>query len=169
MIEGVHVVPLRKFGDERGHFFETFRRAWIPDAREMVQGNYSFSKAGVLRGMHYHLRQADFWAVPSGSVQAALYDLRRSSLTSGQSQMIRMGDFDLIGLYIPPGVAHGFFALTDAVMTYLVDAEYDGTDERGVRWNDPALGLAWGVVRPVLSERDQNNPLLAELPADILP
>src|SRR5215471_3723547 len=111
VIQGVSIVPLRRFGDDRGHFFETFRRGWVPEARDMVQGNCSFSKAGVLRGLHYHLKQADFWVVPSGHVRAAMYDLRASSPTRGRQQTIDMGDANQVGLYIPRGVAHGFCAL----------------------------------------------------------
>jgi dTDP-4-dehydrorhamnose 3,5-epimerase len=135
----------------------------------MVQGNVSFSKAGVLRGMHYHIKQADFWLVPSGSVRAALCDLRASSPTRGASEMLDMGERNPVGLYIPKGVAHGFHALADSFMTYLVDEYYDNSDERGVRWNDPALGLSWGAERPTVSARDQKNPALADIPPGDLP
>src|SRR5215831_6293415 len=64
-IRGVYIVPLRAFADDRGYFFESFRKTWVPGVAEMIQGNVSFSKAGVLRGLHYHLKQADFWLVPS--------------------------------------------------------------------------------------------------------
>lgn len=168
-IVGVYRVPLRCFGDERGHFFETFRRGWIPDAREMVQGNCSFSKAGVLRGLHYHLKQADLWVVPSGRVRAALYDLRRGSPTRGRSEVLELGDANPIALYVPKGVAHGFYAITDALVTYLVDELYDNSDELGVRWDDPALGIAWRVSDPILSARDRSNPLLAAIPTDAIP
>lgn len=168
-IQGVYVVPLKAFADDRGYFFESFRRGWIPGVRDMVQGNVSFSKAGVLRGMHYHLKQADFWLVPSGRVRAALADLRVSSPTRGASEMLDMGEGNPVGLYIPKGVAHGFHALADSFMTYLVDEYYDNSDERGVRWDDPALGLRWGAERPIVSARDQKNPSLADIPAADLP
>lgn len=168
-IAGVYQVPLRSFSDNRGYFFESFRRSWIPEMRDVVQGNVSFSKAGVLRGMHYHLKQADFWLVPSGLVRAALFDLRRSSSTRGAKQIVDLGEGHPFGLYIPPGVAHGFCALADSLMTYLVDEYYDNSDERGVRWDDPALGIDWGVADAIVSDRDRLNPLLAEVPADELP
>jgi dTDP-4-dehydrorhamnose 3,5-epimerase len=135
----------------------------------MVQGNVSFSKPKVLRGMHYHLKQADFWLVPSGRVRAALYDLRTSSPTRGQTEVLDLGTEFPFGLYIPKGVAHGFCALVDSFMTYLVDEYYDNSDERGVRWDDPALGLAWGIDEPIVSDRDRENPLLADIPTDLLP
>ena len=102
----------------------------------------------MLRGLHYHRKQADLWAVPSGHVRAALYDFRASSPTYGVSQVIEMGQSHPVGLYIPKGVAHGFYALADSFMTYLVDEYYDNTDELGILWNDPALGLDWGAVEP---------------------
>ena len=169
-IQGVCVVPLRAFADNRGYFFESFRRSWLPPGTpDMVQGNVSFSRAGVLRGMHYHLRQADFWLVPSGHVRAALYDLRATSPTRGVSQVLELGDAHPFGLYIPPGVAHGHYAVSASLMTYLVDQYYDDSDEKGIRWDDPALGIDWGVRDPILSARDQQNPSLADIPADRLP
>ena len=168
-IDGVKIVSFKSFGDDRGYFFESFRQSWLPDTRPMVQGNCSFSKAGVLRGLHYHLKQADFWVVPSGRVRAALYDLRVSSPTRGVSEMVEMGADAPVGLYIPKGVAHGFYDVEDSFMTYLVDEYYDASDELGVRWDDPALGIHWGAERPILSDRDARNPPLAEIPPQRLP
>jgi dTDP-4-dehydrorhamnose 3,5-epimerase len=82
---------------------------------------------------------------------------------------LELGDQSLIGVYIPIGVAHGFVALTDAILTYLVDNYYDGTDEHGVAWNDPDINLPWGIVNPYLSPRDAQNPLLRDIPAENLP
>jgi dTDP-4-dehydrorhamnose 3,5-epimerase len=168
-IAGVYIVPLRAFADSRGYFFESFRRGWIPGVRDMVQGNVSFSKPNVLRGMHYHLKQADFWLVPSGRVRAALYDMRASSPTRGANEVLDLGTDYPFGLYIPKGVAHGFCALVESFMTYLVDEYYDNSDERGVRWDDPALGITWGVESPIVSDRDRQNPLLADVPPELLP
>jgi len=168
-IAGVYVVPFRAASDSRGLFFESFRRSWIPGARQMVQGNCSFSKAGVLRGLHYHLKQADFWVVPSGRVRVGLYDLRLSSPTRGASERLEVSGERPLGLYIPKGVAHGYYAVEDSFMTYLVDEYYDGADELGVRWDDPAIGLDWGTPDPVLSDRDRGSPVLSELPPDQLP
>jgi dTDP-4-dehydrorhamnose 3,5-epimerase len=163
-------VRFQKFGDSRGYFYESFRKGWIPGVREMVQGNCSFSQPGVLRGMHYHLKQADFWSVPVGRVRAALYDFRPGSPTKGASQMVDLGRDSPVGLYIPRGVAHGFCALEESFMTYLVDEYYDGADELGIRWDDPALGLDWALTAaPVLSDRDAKNPLLADVPAEVRP
>jgi dTDP-4-dehydrorhamnose 3,5-epimerase len=163
-IQGVYIVRFKKFADSRGYFYESYRRSWIPGVRDMVQGNCSYSAAGVLRGMHYHLKQADFWGVPVGRVKAALYDFRPSSPTKGASLVVEMGRESPVGLYIPKGVAHGFCALEESFMTYLVDEYYDGADELGIRYDDPALGIDWGLnAAPVLSDRDAGNPKLADI------
>ena len=96
-------------------------------------------------------------------------DLRRGSPTFGASQVIEIGDENQTGIFIPTGVAHGFLALTDVTLTYLVDNTYDGADELGVAWNDPALAVAWGVSDPILSARDRNNPLLADIVDEKMP
>lgn len=169
-IAGVKFAVLKPFADERGRFMETFRKEWFPERTwEIVQTNRSDSRAGVLRGLHYHFRQVDYWYVPAGRVRAGLADLRRSSPTFGRAELVDLGDDNQMGLFIPPGVAHGFLALTDATLTYLVDNYYDGNDEFGVAWDDPDLGLAWGAASPLLSARDRANPRLRAIPPAHLP
>ena len=169
-IQGVLRVTLTPYGDERGRFVETFRKAWFPQRGwGAVQANASYSKSGVLRGLHYHHRQIDYWFVVSGRVRVGLADLRASSPTSGRCEAFELSSEDPTGLYIPVGVAHGFVSLTDVVLTYLVDNYYDSTDEHGVAWNDPDIGLAWGVEHPSLSPRDAANPLLRDIPSGRLP
>jgi dTDP-4-dehydrorhamnose 3,5-epimerase len=145
-------------------FIETYRRQWFPQAREMVQSNRSNKQAGALVGLHYHLHQADYWYCPVGTIRVVLHDLREGSPTDGATQCFDIGGDNHIGVFIPPGVAHGFAALSDVVMTYLVDGYYNPADELGVAWNDPTVGADWGVADPVLSDRDQSNPLRAHLP-----
>lgn len=159
-IAGVYTLALKEFPDERGRFVETFRKEWVPGAAEMVQANRSDSKAGTLRGMHYHLFQADYWYLVSGRALAGLYDFRASSPTAGASATL---DLEGIGLYIPPGVAHGFYAVTDVTLCYLVDQYYDGSDELGFRYDDPALAFDWPAPPEFVSERDRSNPLLADV------
>ncbi len=169
-IPGVHIVHLRPFADARGRFIEIFRKEWFPQRSwAAVQSNRSESAAGVLRGLHYHHHQVDYWHVIQGKIQAALLDLRRSSPTFGVSQMIDMGQDDMLGLFIPIGVAHGFVSLTEATLLYYVDNYYDGADEFGVAWNDPDLGLSWPIAAPIVSERDAGNPRLGDIPRDDLP
>ena len=163
-IVGVHVVRLQSHPDDRGRFVETYRRNWIPGANEMVQGNRSDSKPGVLRGIHYHLFQSDYWYVPAGRSFVALVDLRQSSPTFKAVQTLEIGDANDAGVYIPPGVGHGFYALSDVTMTYLVDQYFDGSDELGVRFDDPAISVPWPEGERIVSERDRSNPLLSEIP-----
>lgn len=169
-IAGVKLVRLTAWSDERGTFMETFRRSWFPERTwDVMQTNCSYSRKGVLRGLHFHHRQVDYWFVPSGEIRVGLADLRPHSPTYRASQTIEIGEHDPVGVFIPIGVAHGFLALTDAALTYLVDNYYDGEDERGVAWNDPALAVAWGVTDPILSNRDRQNPLFRDLPPEQLP
>lgn len=165
-IAGVQIVQLRAHGDARGSFREIFRREWFPQrAWEQLQSNCSRSAAGVLRGLHYHFHQVDYWFVAHGLVRAALFDMRPGSPTYGAVQTLDLGAERELGLYIPIGVAHGFAALQDATLLYIVDRYFDGRDEYGVAWDDPALGIDWGVRDPVVSERDRRNPRHADVPA----
>lgn len=173
-IDGVVVVEPSVFGDERGCFVETYRRSWFPTQREMIQANRADRRAASIVGLHYHLHQADYWYVPFGRARVVLHDLRRGSDTDGATLTIDLGsdgtgDPDHRGVYIPPGVAHGFAALTDMTITYLVDGYYNPADELGVAWDDPDIGAEWGVVDPVVSERDQKNPPRNGLPVDLQP
>jgi dTDP-4-dehydrorhamnose 3,5-epimerase len=174
VIAGVYVVEPVIHGDERGYFIETYRREWFPLGREMVQGNRGDRVAGSVVGLHYHLHQADYWYVPYGSCRVVLHDLRTGSTTDGATQTIDLGrradgSHDHRGVFIPPGVAHGFAALTDMTITYLVDSYYNGADELGVAWDDPAIDADWGVSEPVLSARDQKNPGRSELDPQFQP
>lgn len=169
-IAGVRFVHLVEHADERGRFVETFRREWFPERGwTSVQGNRSDSRRGVLRGLHFHHRQIDYWYPLSGRIRVGLYDLRRSSPTRGAGEILDVGADRPVGIFIPVGVAHGFLALEDAVLTYVVDNYYDASDELGVAWNDPDVGLDWGIREPLLSPRDARNPRLREIPADRLP
>ncbi len=169
-IKDVKFAHLRAFTDERGRFLETFRKAWFPERTwERVQTNRSDSRAGVLRGLHYHFHQVDYWYCARGTVRVVLADLRPSSPTYKAVEVLEIGDQNQTGVFIPVGVAHGFVALTDATLMYLVDNYYDGGDEFGVAWDDPELAIDWGVTAPILSPRDQANPRLADISPEKLP
>jgi dTDP-4-dehydrorhamnose 3,5-epimerase len=168
-IDGVVVVEPDVHGDSRGTFVETWRKEWFPGAPEMVQANRSDKVAGSVVAFHYHLHQADYWYVVSGSARVVLHDLRTDSPTEGTTMTLELDGSTHRGVYIPPGVAHGFAALTDLVLWYMVDGYYDPADELGVAWDDPDLHVDWGVSEPVVSERDRSNPRRAEIPADRLP
>ena len=168
-ITGVVLVEPDAHGDERGRFVESYRRSWFPHGREMVQGNRSDKQAGALVGLHYHLHQADYWYVPRGLALVVLHDLREGSPTDGATMSFEMGDGHELGAFIPPGVAHGFAALTDLTITYLVDQYYNPADENGVAWDDPDLGIDWGVAEAVVSARDRQNPRVRDIPPDRRP
>lgn len=172
-ISGVVVVTPRVFTDDRGCFVETWRQEWLPvDSPAMVQSNRADRIAGTLVGMHYHLRQSDYWYVPFGRAFVALHDLRASSSSWGATATFEIGEHDHRGIYIPPGVAHGFYAMTDLTITYLVDRYYDRNDELGVAWDDPDMDIAWPLRdgrAPALSARDQANPLRSALPEALRP
>ncbi|MFN2141853.1 MAG: dTDP-4-dehydrorhamnose 3,5-epimerase family protein [Candidatus Promineifilaceae bacterium] len=170
-ISGLQIVRLQAFGDDRGRFMETFRKEWFPQRSwDRVQMNRSDSKKRVLRGLHYHHRQIDYWYVVQGLLRAALVDIRPDSATYLNTFLIEMGGENNIGLFIPSGVAHGFFAISDVTLTYVIDNYFDGgRDEYGVAWNDPQIGMDWGTVDPILSDRDRNNPLLRDIVEEDLP
>jgi dTDP-4-dehydrorhamnose 3,5-epimerase len=174
-IDGVLIVTPTVVSDERGLFVETYRKEWVPGAREMVQANRADRRAGCIVGLHFHLHQADYWYVPFGRARVVLHDLREGSPTDGATEIFDLGadahdgSHDHRGVYIPPGVAHGFASLTDMTITYMVDGYYDPADELGVAWDDPAIGADWGVSDPVLSARDQANPTRADLADAIRP
>ena len=163
VIAGVVVVTPDVHHDDRGRFVETYRRSWFPLGREMVQANRSDKQAGTVVGLHYHLHQADYWYVPRGRARVALHDLRVGSPTEGATLTLDIGEHDHRGVFIPPGVAHGFSALTDLTLTYLVDGYYNSDDELGVAWDDADIGIDWGVSQPVLSARDKGNPRRIDL------
>jgi dTDP-4-dehydrorhamnose 3,5-epimerase len=155
-IDGVRIVTLDVYGDLRGRFCEIFRSAAMPET--FVQANHSRSAAGVLRGLHYHRHQADLWYVPAGRAQVGLADLRRRGGTPPTESFVHDAAQPTT-VFIPPGVAHGYLALTDLDVIYWVTGEYDPGDEHGVAWNDPTLGIPWQIdTEPVVSERDAKNP-----------
>ncbi|MCU1498943.1 MAG: dTDP-4-dehydrorhamnose 3,5-epimerase-like enzyme [Acidimicrobiales bacterium] len=169
-IDGVHLVTPAVHGDERGYFVETYRRNWFPAGREMVQANRAERSAGAVVGLHYHLHQSDYWYVVGGHARVVLHDLRAGGPTDGATLALDLGEVgggphNHLGVYIPPGVAHGFASVTDLTLTYLVDGYYNPADELGVAWDDPAIGADWGVADPVLSDRDRANPRRDALPA----
>ena len=138
-----------------------------------VQANLSTSAAGVLRGLHYHRRQLDYWVVASGRAFVALVDVRPVA-EGGERAVVETRELDADEwVVIPSGVAHGFLALEPLELIYLVTNEFDGADELGFAWDDPAVAVPWPAVpatpdgRPILSERDRSNPSLAELVASL--
>jgi len=158
MIDGVVIRDLAVHADERGRFIESFRKEWVVGGREMIQANRADRQAGCIVGLHFHRFQADWWYVVLGTARVVLHDLRIGSPTDGETMSFDLAADEPRGVYIPPGVAHGFASLTDVTLTYLVDGYYDPADELGVAWDDPDIGADWGVTDPVLSGRDSALP-----------
>ena len=166
-IDGVDILEIEPHADDRGALSEVYRRAWVPTAEESIQANLSESKPGVLRGLHWHRRQRDYWCFLEGRALATLVDLREGSPTQRDVMTIHVDtDVQRTGISIPPGIAHGFAAETDVLLLYLVDAYYTGEDEFGLAWDDPEIAIAWPNAEPLLSERDRSNPSLAEVLRD---
>jgi dTDP-4-dehydrorhamnose 3,5-epimerase len=180
-LAGVRYGATARFGDERGSFRELWRAsAFGPidataagtgagTASAFVQANLSVSAPGVLRGLHFHHRQLDYWFVASGRAFTALVDLR-PMLGGGEAPVVETRVLEADDwVAIPAGVAHGFLALDPLELIYLVTNEYDGTDELGFAWDDPLAAVPWPAVptspdgRPILSDRDRTNPSLSEL------
>ena len=169
IVAGAFIVEPEIHGDQRGLFIETYRREWFPHGREMIQGNRANRQINALVGLHYHLHQADYWYVPFGTARVVLHDLREGGPTDGATLCLDLSGENHKGIFIPPGVAHGFSALTDMVITYMVDNYYNPQDELGVHWDDPVIAADWGIDTPILSARDETNPLRGDIPANRRP
>jgi len=168
------IEPLRH-SDERGFFLESFhrgryRRVGIED--DFVQDNHSRSEKGVLRGLHFQVKrpQAQLVTVMRGRIFDVAVDLRPNSPTFSQWYGTELADDANPQLYMPPGFAHGYCVLSEyADLHYKVSRYYDASDEGGVLWNDPAIGIRWPIDEPNISPRDAAYPHLAELSNDRLP
>ena len=149
-MEGVRRIPLRRFEDKRGWFVEIYRASRFE--RPMRQTNVSFSRQGVIRGLHYHERgQDDLFVCLQGTARVVVLDLE-----SGETFTEDIGDENQIGIYVPGRYAHGFEAVTDLLFCYHVTEEYDpeDPDEREVPWDDPRVRDLWSTRSPILSARD---------------
>jgi dTDP-4-dehydrorhamnose 3,5-epimerase len=173
-LDGVALIEPQVFGDERGFFVETFsREAWreLGVDVEFVQHNHSRSVKGTLRGIHFQTEpgQAKLLRCVRGEILDVAVDLRRGSPTYGQWEAHVLNDVKHRQLFVPVGFGHGFAVLSDvADVAYQVSSYYDPATEAGIAWDDPAVGVEWGVESPLLSERDKSAPTLAEI-ADSLP
>ena len=168
----VLIIEPRVFEDRRGFFFESYNRRAFAEAgidAEFVQDNHSRSVRGVLRGLHYQIQHAQgkLVRVVAGEVFDVAVDLRRSSPTFGRHVAMRLSAFDRRMLYIPPGFAHGFLVLSDAAeFLYKTTDYWYPAHERTLRFDDPALGIAWPVdVAPTLAPKDAAGALLADAEA----
>ncbi len=175
-IDGVGLLQPKVLGDERGFFVETYRRnefaaAGIPE--EMVQDNQSRSKRGIVRGMHFQVGDgaAKLVRCARGHIVDVVVDLRRGSPTFGEWEAFDLTDENGHMVYCPIGFAHGFCVMSDlADVFYKQSQYYSDENERGIRYDDPDVGIAWPlpVEELIPSERDRTAPTLAQV-ADDLP
>lgn len=168
-LPGVLLIEPKVFGDSRGFFFEGYHERRYQEAGikgRFVQDNRSRSTRGVLRGLHYQLHhpQGKLVSVYAGEVYDVAVDIRLGSPTYGNYYGIHLKAEEHKQVYIPPGFAHGFCVLSDSAdFIYKCTDYYNPDDEKGLQWNDPALGIQWPITDPELSGKDTENPTLEEL------
>ena len=170
-LAGLKIVQPKVWGDARGYFIESYSEAAFKAAglpTDFVQDNQSLSAKGILRGLHFQkppYAQGKLVRVIKGAVLDVVVDLRSSSPTYGQHHAIELSEDNKTMFWIPPGFAHGFLTLADdTIFVYKVTGLYNKESEGGLLWNDPALGIHWGIENPLLSDKDRIQPLLSELP-----
>jgi dTDP-4-dehydrorhamnose 3,5-epimerase len=176
-LDGVLELQPTRHGDERGWFAETFRAERLAELgipHDFVQENQSLSRSvGTVRGLHLQLapfEQGKLVQVVQGAIFDVAVDVRPGSETFGRHASVRLDADRGNQLWIPPGFAHGFCTLTPEVrVLYKVTAYYSASSDRSIRWDDPAIGIDWPVARhrAVLSQKDANAPLLAELAEEL--
>ncbi|MDP5140188.1 MAG: dTDP-4-dehydrorhamnose 3,5-epimerase [Spirosomaceae bacterium] len=172
-IEGLIEVFPRVFNDDRGYFFESyqyeaFKKNGIPEV--FVQDNQSFSTKGVLRGLHLQHAphaQGKLVRVISGTVLDVAVDVRVGSPTFGKHETFLLSSEKQNMVYVPPGFAHGFVTLEDAVFSYKCTNLYDKASEKGIIWNDHELNIDWGIENPNVSEKDEQLPTFQEFAAKL--
>ncbi len=165
----VLVIEPKVFDDERGWFTETYRRSDFTRAGisgDLRQTNHSRSRRGVLRGLHYQkapMAQGKLVRCPRGEIQDVVVDIRKGSPTYARWYSLMLSEQNRRMLWVPEGFAHGLLAVTDvAEVLYQTTAEYSADHERGIRWNDPAIAIAWRDAEPIVSVKDRALPLLAD-------
>jgi dTDP-4-dehydrorhamnose 3,5-epimerase len=169
-LPGVKLIEPKVFGDERGFFLESWNARSFAESGldlDFVQDNHSRSSRGVLRGLHYQLKnpQGKLVRVTAGAVFDVAVDVRRSSPHFGRWVGYELSGANKRMLWVPPGFAHGFVVLSESAdFLYKCTQLYDGSDDRGVRWDDPAIGIDWPLagMTPQLSGKDAAAPLLAD-------
>lgn len=157
------------YRDERGFFLETYREEHLEAqgiSIHFVQDNLSKSQKNTVRGLHYQIRQQQdkLIMVMQGKILDVAVDLRQDSSTFGEYTAIELSAENKHQMFIPKGFAHGFAVLSDeALVYYKCSAYYDPEGERGLYWDDPKLDIDWKVDNPIVSEKDQNQPLFNEI------
>ena len=169
-IDGLVIAEPDVFADNRGFFMETYKKSLFSTNGievEFSQDNHSYSKEGVLRGLHFQKEpygQDKLVRCIKGEIYDVAVDLRKNSPTFGKWYGLNLSEENKKMFYIPRGFAHGFYVLSEtAEVSYKVSGEYVPSANCGVLWNDPEIGIDWGVIKPILSEQDAKWPTLAEI------
>jgi dTDP-4-dehydrorhamnose 3,5-epimerase len=169
-LQGASIIEPTVHGDSRGYFMESYNDALLQQQGikyNFIQDNQSLSaEPGVLRGLHYQLNpkaQTKLLRVLSGAIYDVIVDIRRQSPTFGQWVGVILSEHNHRQLLVPNGFAHGFCTLVpNTQVFYKVDEYYSPENDRGILWNDPALGIDWPTSSPILSDKDQRHPLLQD-------
>lgn len=168
-IPDVILIKPKIFYDVRGFFLETYKSSDFLKAgieKTFVQDNLSYSKKGVLRGLHYQLNpasQGKLVRVLKGKILDVAVDIRKGSPTFGRWISEILSEDNRHMLWIPEGFAHGFLSLEEGTeVLYKNTSEYEPSLDRGIIWNDPEIGINWGIDNPIVSDKDNKHPLLKE-------
>lgn len=166
-LKGVKKIPLKVFHDDRGFFYESFKEPYLYEmgiTDRFVQDNHSYSKKGVLRGMHFQAGQAKLLNVVSGVIFDVFVDIRPFSPTFRKWQGVVLDASKKELLFIPDGFAHGFFVISDeAHLIYKVSDIYNPQAEKSFRYDDPSVGIQWPEGSRIVSKRDATAPLFMEV------
>lgn len=174
ILDGVYIIEPKSFGDNRGWFMESYSKRDMEAAGiniDFVQDNRSYSaKKGIIRGLHFQknpMAQAKLITCIRGEILDVAVDLRKASPTYKQWISVELTAENRKELLIPKGFAHGFVTLSDDVeIMYKCDEFYSPEHDGGIRFDDPDIGVEWGVTDPILSEKDTNAPFLKDIELD---
>lgn len=174
-LEGVWLIKPNIYEDDRGHFLESYREEIFKEMGvpyRFVQDNISTSVKGTVRGLHYQVppkSQAKLVMAVKGEILDVAVDMRSDSSTFGEHFSAILNDENRLMMLVPSGFAHGFSVLSEqATVAYKCDQYYHKDSERGVYWNDPAMRIDWQVESPIVSEKDEKQPLLRDVkPEDL--
>jgi dTDP-4-dehydrorhamnose 3,5-epimerase len=169
-LSGAVIIEVNVFGDHRGFFMESYNTARFHEqgiTKTFIQDNHSLSvETGVIRGMHYQLNpkaQTKLVRVTSGAIYDVIVDIRSNSPTFGKWTSVILSAENKRQLFVPVGFAHGFCTLVpNTEVLYKVDEYFSPEHDRGIAWNDPEPGIDWPITNPILSEKDQKHPYLAD-------
>ena len=168
-LPGVLKIELKVFPDARGYFNESFKQSDFKEAGidyNFNQDNHSFSKSGVIRGLHFQKfpnEQGKLVSVLSGEIFDVAVDIMPNSETFSKWIGVILSEQNRAMLWIPPGFAHGFQALQDSHVYYKATNEFSAMDEAGIRWNDPTIAIKWPIQDPIVSDKDSKLPFISDL------